>query len=151
MWVGRAVPPAVDLGPMDGTCVHSCTPRFGKRVWLVLFTHECVLRPLPASLYSVAAALGVASESAVSWEQFSELGLLALAREADWRLTAALSEVAEAVLHVAQLPCDDLHRALCIGDDAAPCHAGHRAGAQGIAHVPLTCLPHRRRGARVWP
>ena len=91
-------------GAMDGTCVHSCTPHYGQRVSLVLFTHECVLRHVPERLAADAAALGVASVSAVSWEQFSALGIRALAREDDWRLTAALSEAAEAVLEGSQLP-----------------------------------------------
>ena len=119
----RSLPPWT-WGPMDGACVHSCTPHFGQRVSLVLFTQECILRPLPERLSTAAAALGVASVSTVSWEQFSVLGMRALAREEDWRLTAALSEVAEAVLHVSQLP--NAQDAKLLPRDRI-----HRSGAKG--------------------
>ena len=108
----REVPAALGVGAMDGTCVDRCTPHFGQRVSLVLFTLEVDLRPLPGRLLDAPKALGVDSSSEVTREQFKAFGIRSLAREEDWRLANALSEVSEAILNVSGATFDVLHNAL---------------------------------------
>ena len=127
-------------GAMDGTCVHSCTPHFGQRVSLVLFTHEVALRPLAEDLVRDATDLGVAATTTTTLQECSALGLRALARVADWRHTNALSETAEAVLQVSELPFSDLHRAVCLPrGDASSAHAFGRVPRVVLMFLLLAC------------
>ena len=111
---------------------------------LVLFTHEVALRPLAEDLVRDA----MAATTTTTLQEFSALGLRALARAADWRLTNALSEMAEAVLQVSELPFSDLHRAVRLPRGDAPIGSCIRPRAQSRAYVSSARLPHDRSGAR---
>ena len=101
---------------MDGAMFHSASPFCGQRSSIVLFLHDAVRRPLPASALANATALGLATTVGDVEVPYDHGEVRARGRPDDWRFRDAIAESAGATLHVAALSYDSLRRHVR-GDD----------------------------------
>jgi hypothetical protein len=117
---------------MDGAQLHAVYPYAGDRASIVLFTHDAVLGSIPAAVHNQAAKLGVSSSAANG-----NAGAQPIARNystrQDWPLTSAVTEQAEATVHVGGYSLNDFRGA--VQDNCGPTDSSDSLPARSAAHV----------------
>ena len=84
---------------MDGAQLHAVYPYAGERASIVLLTHDAVLGSIPDTVPNQAALLGVSSTVAHGLAEAQPLSRNYSTR-LDWPLTSAVTDQAEATVHV---------------------------------------------------
>ena len=136
---------------VDGAQLHAVYPYVGRRTSIVLFTHDAVLGSLPPELHQKASALGLASRADAALaangpapRDYSHLK--------DWPLAQALTEQAEATLHVANMPyneiCDTVRENCLPCAPKSPATPAAVLPARLLAFVLLACQAARSTAAQ---
>ncbi len=102
---------------MDGAQLYAVYPYAGQRASIVLFTHDAVLGSISDTVHTQAANLGVSSRAAHGLTDMQPAPRNYSTR-LDWPLTSAITEQAEATVHVGGLSLNSL-RAV-VQDNCAP-------------------------------